>query len=183
MLPPEPTAPGGEGDSGAFGRLLGMLAALTAPVLALEFLFRNGLALRVWLIAVGALVSGWVANRALRHWPVATPARRRLRGPIRRRPPSERPRQLEELERAVDFSTTTAFDLHFRLRPHLVRIAAHRLAARGLSLEGRPERARALLGAETWELVRPDRRPPEDRDARGLELAAIRRAVEQLEGL
>ncbi|MBO0686608.1 MAG: hypothetical protein J2P45_25965 [Candidatus Dormibacteraeota bacterium] len=182
-MPPEQAPPGGEGDSSAFGRLLGMLAALTAPVFALEFLLRTGLALRVWLIAVGALVSGWVANRALRHWPVATPPRWRLRAPRRRPPRRERPRQLEELERAVEFSTTTAFDLHFRLRPHLVRIADHRLAARGLTLEGRPERARALLGAETWDLVRPDRRPPEDRAARGVDLATIGRAVEQLEGL
>lgn len=99
----------------------------------------------------------------------------------RRRQP--RLRSLEELEHSLDFALTTAFDLHFRLRPHLVAIAGHRLAARGVSLDRQPEAARRLLGPELHELVRPDRPHPQDRNAGGIELARLERAVAVLEGL
>ena len=46
------------------------------------------------------------------------------------------------------------------LRPIVREIAAARLARHGVSLDRQPERARALLGAQTWELVRPDREAP-----------------------
>ena len=93
-------------------------------------------------------------------------------------------RSLEELEHAVDFATTTAFDVHYRLRPHLVRIARHRLAAgHGVLLEADPEAARALLGENLWELVRADREPPADRNARGIALGRVAAAVERLEAL
>ena len=103
--------------------------------------------------------------------------------PLRRRPRQPPLRSLEELEHAVDFALATAFDVHFRLRPHLAAIAEHRLAARGVSLELQPERARELVGDEAWELVRPDRRGPEDRNASGLDLSALTRIVEALEAV
>jgi hypothetical protein len=75
-----------------------------------------------------------------------------------------------------------AFDLHHRLRPRLRTLAAELLATRrGISLNGAPGRARDLLGDETWELVREDRPPPEDRQARGLPINELRDVVESLE--
>jgi hypothetical protein len=183
-LLPEPGPDGAPGGGGPGAVLLGPLVALTLPVAALVALRSPiaGLAVRVWLIGVAAILCRAVVGPALAAWPRARPPRAGLpRG--WRRPQPERLRRLEELERAVQFSVTTAFDLHFRLRPHLVRIATHRLAARGISLETQPQRARALLGPEAWELVRPDRPPPDDRTARGTDLATLRRAVDQLEAV
>jgi hypothetical protein len=184
-LLPEPGPDGAPGGGWPGAALLGPLVALTLPVTALVALRSPvaGLAVRVWLIGLGAILCRAVVGPALAAWPRARPLRAGLPGGWRRRALPERLRRLEELERAVQFSVTTAFDLHFRLRPHLVRIATHRLAARGISLETQPQRARALLGPEAWELVRPDRPPPEDRTARGTDLALLRRAVEQLEAV
>jgi hypothetical protein len=53
----------------------------------------------------------------------------------------------------------------------------------GVSLEDDPERARTQLGDELWELVRPERPPPEDRLARGAPINDIRCVVESLERL
>jgi hypothetical protein len=128
-------------------------------------------ALRLWLVGVGALVCWAVVGTALDAWAASESPSFALSLPWRRPAAPERLRPLEELERAVEFSLTTAFDVHFRLRPHLVRIAANRLAERGVSLLAEPARARAMLGPDVWELVRPDLDPPTERSARGLDLA------------
>jgi hypothetical protein len=141
-----------------------------------------GFALRLWLVGVGAIVCWAVVGAATARWAASESPRFVLPRPWRRPVPG-RVRQLEELERAVEFSLTTAFDLHFRLRPHLVRIAADRLAARGVNLQEGPERARVALGPDLWELVRPDREPPEERSAPGVDLARLGRVVEQLDAL
>jgi hypothetical protein len=90
-----------------------------------------------------------------------------------------RPVQLERLERELTMASATAFDLHARLRPQLREIATMRLAVRGVRLED----AEDLLGAELWDLVRPDRELPSDRHAEGISPTALRRTVEELEAL
>lgn len=102
-----------------------------------------------------------------------------------RRPPARRRiPELERLEREVTLGQATAFDLHFRLRPTLRRIASELLRARrGIDLDASPDAARRALGEETWELVREDREPPVDRFARGLDLASLRKVVASLEAL
>src|SRR5207245_1621857 len=143
-------------------RLAQQAAAVTVPlivVLVLRIPY-PGLALRLWLVALGAIGLGALTERALAGRAVRDVPGRRLTWARWRRPRPERIRALEELEHAVDFSLGTAFDVHYRLRPHVRRIAAHRLAARGVALDQRPDRAQALLTAEAWELVRPDRPEP-----------------------
>jgi hypothetical protein len=84
----------------------------------------------------------------------------------------------------VEQSTASALHLHVRLRPILREIAAHRLWMRfGVELDGEQERARELVGANAWELIRPDRPPPSDRLARGPTPADLRVVVEELERL
>jgi hypothetical protein len=104
---------------------------------------------------------------------------------LRRRPPrAQRVSELEKIEREVTLGLTTSFDLHFRLRPTLRRIASELLRARrGIDLDSNPRAARNALGDETWELVREDREPPLDRFGPGIELDTLRTVVVSLETL
>jgi hypothetical protein len=86
----------------------------------------------------------------------------------------------DKLAREVGLGMQTAFDFHFRLRPVLVEIARGRLAGRGISLDDEA-RARSVLGEEAWELLRPDRELPHDRNAPGLEAHELGRLVGVLE--
>jgi hypothetical protein len=110
-------------------------------------------------------------------------------GPLRTAAKSEGqsraiPGMLGRLEQETALGVASSFDLHYRLRPRLRRLTADLLAARrGVSLDAAPERARELLGETTWELVRLDRPPPEDRLAAGLPINDFRRVVESLERL
>jgi hypothetical protein len=79
---------------------------------------------------------------------------------------------------------TTAFDLHYRLRPALRRIASELLAARrGIDLDLDREAARQAVGEDAWALVGGDRRPPENRFAPGIELDTLSQVVASLEGI
>jgi hypothetical protein len=74
-------------------------------------------------------------------------------------------------------------DLQYRLRPRLRELATGLLESRhGIVLDDEPEAARALLGDEAWELLRPDRPTPKER-ARGPSPAALERVVVSLERL
>jgi hypothetical protein len=99
-----------------------------------------------------------------------------------RRPPPDSGAPV--LARDLDLSTVTAFHLHIRLRPLLREIAAHRLRARyGVDLDVEPGRARELVGARAWELVRPLRPPPADRLAPGPPVSYLREVVAELESI
>src|SRR5207248_2476877 len=113
-----------------------------------------------------------------RGFPDARPLRARSTGDARQRTPGT----LARLEQEVALGIASSFDLHHRLRPRLRALVQELLEARrGVSLEREPEQARDLVGAETWELVRPDRPPPEDRLGRGLPVSALARIVESVE--
>jgi hypothetical protein len=147
-------------------------------VLALVFLpGRRELAVDLFLllIAAGAVVA------LVRGLSAVAP-----RAPTHRRTHAHRPTQrlaeLDRTERAVLLSASNAFDVHYRLRPILREVAAQRLASRrGLSLDDDTRAARAVVGEETWELVRPDREPPELRFAAGIAAAQLREVVTVLE--
>ena len=162
------------------------LLATAAFLLALAFLpGRRELAVHVYGLTLAALALGWLVGVLRRAHPVATVSPfdlglRRARDRDRREPVAE----LERLEREVSMAASTAFDLHFRLRPRVYRIARQLLASRrGLDLATQPEAARRLLGEETWALVQPGLEPPTDRSAPGLELARLRAVVTSLERL
>jgi len=99
-------------------------------------------------------------------------------------PPPVRPPDLERTERLLTMGTSTSFDFHYRLRPILREIAEQRLAdRRGLRLDAGGPEVEEALGAELWELVRPDRVAPEERFRADVDRQALRRAVERLESL
>ena len=77
---------------------------------------------------------------------------------------------------------SSAFDLHARLRPAVAELATELLSGRrGIDLERDPVRARAVLGDDAWELVRPDRPVPTDRHAPGISDDELVRIVTALE--
>jgi hypothetical protein len=93
------------------------------------------------------------------------------------------PAQLVRLERVVEWSGSSDLDAHSRLRPVLVEIAEVRLARRGLQLDRDAADARRLLGPKAWELVRPDRPAPHDRDAPGVARRDLDQVLDALEAL
>jgi hypothetical protein len=135
----------------------------------------------VALIVVGAIGAGvCLALLALR-LPAGDPVfERGLRPRVRTQ---TWPAQLVRLERVVEWSGTSALDVHTRLRPVLVEIADARLGRRGLRLDRDAEEARRLLGPAAWELVRPDRPAPPNRDAPGLRPRELEAALDALEAV
>lgn len=139
----------------------------------------------VWAMVVGLIALAYVAAVMLRHIPLQELPRRQLELPrLRRyRPERQAAPGLREMERMVIFGQASAYDFESRLRPHLVAIAEQRLATHGLTLHSPPERVSALLGADAWELVRPDYRSLGDRRRYGVPWARLERAVEGLDVL
>ena len=88
--------------------------------------------------------------------------------------------EVVRIEREITLGSSSAGNLHTRLLPLLRNAAAARLA---LDFDLHPGRARAALGDETWELLRPDRPVPEDRNAPGLPLRRVQSIVSRLERL
>jgi hypothetical protein len=100
---------------------------------------------------------------------------------MRRRPPDSGELTLV---RDLDLSILSAFHLHIRLRPLLREITAHRLRAHyGVDLDAEPARAGELVGPAAWEVVRPDRPPPDDRLSAGPPLSYFREVAAELERL
>lgn len=165
-------------------RRAGRLLAL--PALALLFVVafapgRTTLALRVFALLLCGAALLLVLSGLRRAFPRETPLRRGALRPDRSR---AIPGMLGRLEQETALGVAGSFDLHYRLRPRLRTLTSDLLAARrGVSLDGAPERARGLVGETTWELVRSDRPPPEERLAPGLPVNDLRRVVESLERL
>ncbi len=159
-----------------------VLPTIVLAVVAAAVPGRLELAGRIYaLLACAAAL--WVAVRGLVG---AFPPARRLRpprAPRARRPAA--PRSLAQLENAVALAVDDPLDFHVRLRPQLRRLAEELLESRrGVVLDAQPETARAILGEETWELVRHERPTPDETTrARRLTPAALERVVVSLERL
>jgi hypothetical protein len=93
------------------------------------------------------------------------------------------PSQLVRLERTLAWSGSSELDAYSRLRPVLIEIAEVRLARRGLRWERDVAEVRELLGPKAWDLLRPDRRKPEDRDSPGLAKRDVEEILDRLEDL
>jgi hypothetical protein len=85
-----------------------------------------------------------------------------------------RPAELVRIEREITLGTSSAGHLHNRLLPLLREAAVARL---GLAF------TRERVGDETWELLRPDRPEPDDRNGPGVSLRRVRGIVSTLERL
>jgi hypothetical protein len=88
------------------------------------------------------------------------------------------------MERELVLGSADADHAHRRLLPLLRSAAAARISAKhGFELARRPEAARALLGDDVWDLLRPDRPQPADRHAPGLPRAEVAAVIERIESL
>jgi hypothetical protein len=122
-----------------------------------------------------------LASRLRAAWP-GTPRFERLLPAAD--PPSNRILQLEGLTGRLAGGYPNEGEVHARLRPLVEDVAAARLAgSHGVDLETMPERARALVGPRTWELVRPDREPPADRFARTWSPRDLHALLDELEAI
>lgn len=109
---------------------------------------------------------------------------RRARARVRSRPVAPlRPEDLERLERLVVTGRSSAAEVHLRLRPLLSEIAAARLSRRGIRLDRSPSEARASLGDQLWDVVRPDRPRPEHLRGPGISVDELTQMIERLERL
>lgn len=140
------------------------------------------------LLSVYVLALAAVGLAALAR--VAQPGEERLlasqfeRALAGRRTGPSRPPELVRTERELILGIGSAGHAHRRLLPLLREAAAARLAAgHGIELARRPDAARALLGEEAWELLRPDRPEPVDRNAPGIPSARVEELVTTLESL
>lgn len=158
---------------------------VTAAVVALVVL----LALRP--VSTTRALAAWalfVAALTLFHLTRAAKAQRRPRrfeAALRRTSGQPaHPVELERVRRQLELGVASADYAHRRLLPLLRAAAAARLVSgHGVDLARRPEHARALLGDDVWELLRPDRPEPADRHGRGVALDRIEAAIGRVESL
>jgi hypothetical protein len=154
-----------------------LIAAMAVPRYA-------GASAQIFVIVVGALVIRLLvqAVRVATSAPGPFPFDRALRQPDEEGIP--RATEPDRIAFEVGASTYRALELHHRFRRRLRRLAADRLAVEhGVELDTDPEAARSLLGAEAWDLLRPDHEPPEDRFGPGMPIENIRTIVTAVEDL
>jgi len=102
----------------------------------------------------------------------------------RARATSARPGVFLVMDREIELGILHAGQAHRRLLPLLRAAAAARLQARhGIELERGSPAARALLGDEAWEFLRPDREPPADPFGPGVPRETIADLIERVEAL
>jgi hypothetical protein len=162
--------------------LLAGVATVALAVVLITGVPGPWLATWAYLLALTSLAL-WVLIRAVA-WPAVE------RGDVAfevvartgRAGPDGRPAHLQRMEGLVYFSHINVTDLHYRMRPLLRQLATERLADHGLSLD-RDERVRERLGPDGWELLRPDRREPVNRTARGVEFPVLRKIIDYIEEL
>jgi hypothetical protein len=162
---------------------VGVVAAATGLAIALILRDRmNGLSLVLYAFALGGGLVILLFSRLVDAMPRADIVRSVL---PRATHPSDEVEQFRMIARQLTLSSSSELDLHYHLRPIVREIASARLTRRhGIDLDREPERAKKLIGGgRVWELVRPDREPPEDRAARGWSKADLERLMHELEEL
>ena len=168
------------------GLLIARLPLFLTLVLAMALLVDPGraeLAVHVYVLALAAIGLGHLLASLRDALPPRGPSAFDAALRTRARPAKRIP-ELERMEREVALGLSTDFDLHYRLRPTLRRIATELLAARrGIDLDANPDAAHRALGDDAWEIVRGDRELSREHFAAGVDIASLRLAVSALEGL
>jgi hypothetical protein len=161
----------------------GLIALVALIVLVAIPKLSTPRALAIWVVLATALVLfTLIQHRRGSSW---SPAASRFEATLRsKKPRPPEPVELLRMERELVLGSADADHAHRRLLPLLRGAAAARISARhGFELGRRPEAARALLGEDVWELLRPDRPPPEDRHGPGVPPAQVAAVIERIESL
>ena len=138
-------------------------------------------ALGIWVVIVTALALLLLVRRSRATAPHVSRFDAALQGQTTA---ASEPVELLRMERELELGIASAGSAHHRLLPLLRAAAAARLASRhGIDLDRRPDAARALLGEEAWEWVRPDRPEPADRFGRGVPRESVTAVIERVESL
>ncbi|HET7353805.1 MAG TPA: hypothetical protein VFJ11_07145 [Gaiellaceae bacterium] len=138
-------------------------------------------ALGIWIVIVTALALLLLVRRSRATAPHVSRFDAALQGWTTA---ASEPVELLRMERELELGIASAGSAHHRLLPLLRAAAAARLASRhGIDLDRRPDAARALLGEEAWEWVRPDRPEPADRFGRGVPRESVTAVIERVESL
>ena len=139
---------------------------------------------QIFVIIVGALVIRLLvqAVQVATSAPGPFPFDQALHQPLE--PEIPRAREPDRIAFEVGAATHRALELHHAFRRRLRRLAADRLAAEhGVDLDADRDAARSLLGAEAWDLLRPDHEPPEDRFGPGMPVEDVTKIVTAVEDL
>ena len=153
--------------------VLFVTGSIVAGYLAVSQPSLRNVILHVYVFVIGGLVMLSLVAAA----GDAVPRRRRSafeQALAEGRPQPSAVAELERMERHVTLASSSAYDLHVRLLPHLREIAQCRLERSGRTSS--PE----TLG-RWWELLRPDRPEPGDRFAPGISQSELRALVADLE--
>jgi hypothetical protein len=158
-----------------------MVATMALVVLLAIRPLSTSRALAIWVVIVAALA----LLLLVRHARKATQHRPRFEAALRgRTAKASAPVELLRVERELELGIASAGSAHHRLMPLLRSAAAARLASRhGVELDRRPDAARALLGEEAWELLRPDRPEPADRFGPGVPRERVAALIGRVESL
>ena len=168
--------------AGRFGWAAVVAAVVLVVLLAIPDV-PTSRALAIWVVVVAAFLLV-VVIRHSRANAGPKPARRFEAALRERKTATSQPEELVRMERELVLGSADAEHAHRRLLPLLRATAAARIAARhGFELERRPDAARALLGADAWELLRPDRPEPSDRHDAGIPQAQIAAVIARIEAL
>ena len=160
------------------------LASVVLLTVAIAVPRYAGASAQIFVIVVGALVIRLLvqAVRVATSAPGPFPFDEALLQPPEQEIP--RAREPDRIAFEVGAATYRALELHHRLRRRLRRLAADRLAAEhGVDLDADRDASRSLLGAEAWDLLRPDHEPPEDRFGPGMPIEDVTKIVTAVEDL
>jgi hypothetical protein len=139
---------------------------------------------QIFVIVLGALVIRLLVQsvRVATWAPGPFPFDEALLQPPERKIP--RAREPDRIAFEVGAATYRALELHNSFRRRLRRLAADRLASEhGVDLDADQDAAHSLLGAEAWDLLRPDHEAPEDRFGPGMPIVNVTKIVTAVEDL
>jgi hypothetical protein len=176
-------APGAAGDddgagTGGLSRAARLVGGVGLAVVLVAVAVAGAAGLLVSLSAVAVLTT---LVLALRTPGAPPPPRRRRPGPRVENAPFRAYRQVAE---ALSWAAVSPRHYDVVTRPLLTGLAASRLQDRHrVDLYADPAAARAVLGAEVWQWVDPDREPSRDSQPPGIDRATLARIVERLERL
>ena len=156
-------------------RSVALVAALAVAALGTGFLIGYPAQVAAATTIAFAAVVSLISTRDLA-------ARAELRPrPVRKVADSPPLEQLRQVGRALTAAQASEVGVDHDLRPLFRPIAAMRLARRGVDLDRHPEKARAILGEQLWELVRADRARGSSLVAGGISTVGLQSVIERLE--